>query len=255
MVWCAFGKGGIEQIAMFSQAVREAIGFYVYRLIDPTNDKTFYVGKGVGNRVFAHVEEAISNSERETAKLDTIREIKKAGLQVQYVIHRHGLTENEAFEVEAALIDAYGLENLVNIAAGKHNDLRGLMTVNEAVALYESNPAEIEEPVILIKINRLWRRGMAEEEIYEATHRAWKVGVRREKARYAFAVAFGIIRQAYMIKRWERALRGHDGEDISHLGRWMFIGSVADDKRHYVGQSVSHLQSDGAQNPIRYVNC
>jgi hypothetical protein len=28
---------------------------YVYRLIDPRNGETFYVGKGQGNRVFAHI--------------------------------------------------------------------------------------------------------------------------------------------------------------------------------------------------------
>lgn len=45
-------------------AARETDGFppdvarklktYVYRLIDPRNGETFYVGKGQGNRVFAH---------------------------------------------------------------------------------------------------------------------------------------------------------------------------------------------------------
>ncbi len=28
---------------------------YVYRLIDPRNGETFYVGKGQGNRVFQHI--------------------------------------------------------------------------------------------------------------------------------------------------------------------------------------------------------
>ncbi len=28
---------------------------YVYRLIDPRNGETFYVGKGQGNRVFSHI--------------------------------------------------------------------------------------------------------------------------------------------------------------------------------------------------------
>ncbi len=33
----------------FGEGVKEAIGFYVYRLIDPRDDVTFYVGnRGVG---------------------------------------------------------------------------------------------------------------------------------------------------------------------------------------------------------------
>ena len=39
----------------FPQEVVEALGCYVYRLIDPRNGETFYVGRGRGQRVFAHV--------------------------------------------------------------------------------------------------------------------------------------------------------------------------------------------------------
>ena len=39
----------------FSVTTIEKIGYYVYRLIDPRNGETFYVGKGKNNRVFDHV--------------------------------------------------------------------------------------------------------------------------------------------------------------------------------------------------------
>ena len=32
--------------------------YYVYRLIDPRNLQTFYVGKGCGDRVYQHAKEA-----------------------------------------------------------------------------------------------------------------------------------------------------------------------------------------------------
>lgn len=42
----------MNKINEFSQETINKIGYYVYRLIDPRNGQTFYVGKGKGNRVF-----------------------------------------------------------------------------------------------------------------------------------------------------------------------------------------------------------
>ncbi|MCH7911203.1 MAG: hypothetical protein IIB38_16510 [Candidatus Hydrogenedentes bacterium] len=39
----------------FPPGVAEHLKWYVYRLIDPRNGQTFYVGKGKGDRVFAHI--------------------------------------------------------------------------------------------------------------------------------------------------------------------------------------------------------
>ncbi len=42
----------------FPSDVAAKLKFYVYRLIDPRNGETFYVGKGKGNRVFSHIRAA-----------------------------------------------------------------------------------------------------------------------------------------------------------------------------------------------------
>lgn len=41
-------------ITGFNPEVCEELEYYVYRLVDPRNGQTFYVGKGKNNRVFAH---------------------------------------------------------------------------------------------------------------------------------------------------------------------------------------------------------
>ena len=43
------------EIESFPAEVARKLKTYVYRLIDPRNGETFYVGKGQGNRVFSHI--------------------------------------------------------------------------------------------------------------------------------------------------------------------------------------------------------
>ena len=99
----------------FPAGVAEQLKWYVYRLIDPRNGETFYVGKGKGNRIFFHAKGdltgtiaedtgASDDEDKEDAsdlKIKRINEIKSVGLEVGHVIHRHGIEREEiAYEVE-----------------------------------------------------------------------------------------------------------------------------------------------------------
>lgn len=250
----------------FPLSVIEKLDYYVYLLIDPENNQVFYVGKGVGNRIFAHINAALTDA-TPSDKLDKIRAIRANGLEVTHIVQRHGLIEKEAFEVEAALIDFIGLSGLTNQVQGYNSDDRGQMTVAEVISKYQAPVAEIVEPVILITVNRLYRRGMSPEVLYEITRGRWVIGTRRNKAKYAFAVYKGVIREVYEIERWVHApdedsevLRSWIAEKsydakVKQQNRWQFEGKVAEDLRHYVGASTENYQVGGAQNPIRYVNC
>lgn len=88
----------------FSDKTIEELGYYVYSLTDPRNNKIFYIGKGCGNRVFQHCEAALQENE-ESLKLNLIREIIYSGAEVEHYILRHKLTEEEAFQIESVLID------------------------------------------------------------------------------------------------------------------------------------------------------
>ena len=113
-------------IKEFSNDVIEQIGYYVYRLIDPRDGQTFYVGKGKGNRVFNHVYDALNghyeeNEDATSAKIKQIREIRNSGLEVIHIIQRWGIKdEKTAFEVESAIIDCF--PGLTNIQSGHHDD-------------------------------------------------------------------------------------------------------------------------------------
>ena len=88
----------------FPHEVAEKVKYYVYALKAPGSSKPFYIGKGQGNRVFAHARAAIK-TKNTSDKLDIIRKIRATHKDVKYQIIRHGLTEKEAYEIEATLID------------------------------------------------------------------------------------------------------------------------------------------------------
>ena len=147
-----------NEIASFPQEVIEEIGYYVYRLLDPRNGETFYVGKGKGNRVFDHAKiakaqnvkaakerllteelaEAKEDENPESAsdfKIETILNIGKAGLEPIVIIHRHGMDETTALHVEDALMDAY--PSLSNKVAGHGNSEIGTMHIKDLINKYK----------------------------------------------------------------------------------------------------------------------
>ncbi len=234
----------------FSQAVIDRIGSYVYLLANPRNGQLFYVGKGNGNRVFAHVSEAIHNP-RETDKLERIRRIRQTGREVRYDILRHGLTEKEAFEVEAAMIDY--LSQLTNKNIGLASTERGRMTVPEIIAVYDPQPIEIQESVLLITPRKLFKRNMGAAELYEITRGNWVVGKKKDKVRYALALRNGIVLQVYRVDNC-KPIKARSLEQ-KHQDRWRFDGEIAIEMEHYIGKSVASYITPGSRNPIKYVNC
>ncbi|WP_434722828.1 LEM-3-like GIY-YIG domain-containing protein [Mesorhizobium sp. RIZ17] len=149
----------MTQLKRFPEEVCQKIGNYVYRLIDPRNGETFYVGKGKNNRVFDHaagIPEVAEDSDQTLGgKLDRIRAIKNAGLSVLHVIHRHEIPDVAVFEVEAAIIDAY--PGLTNIQGGHASSDRGPMNHMELVDKYAlpDFPADPRHALVLININKL----------------------------------------------------------------------------------------------------
>src|SRR5660398_303263 len=125
----------------FPAGVAGKLMTYVYRLIDPRNGETFYVGKGNGNRVFSHIrgEQDLDGDDLDN-KMKRIRQIRLAGFEVEHVIHRHGMDDKTAFEVEAALIDAYpGLTNIVGGTGGDY----GAMHAEEIIRQYSAEPTRL----------------------------------------------------------------------------------------------------------------
>jgi hypothetical protein len=239
----------------FPPGVAERIGGYVYLLLDPRSSppRPFYVGKGTGNRVFAHAHDALT-SPVNSDKLETIRAIHGEGRRVVVQIVRHGLDDATAFAVEAACIDLvreHVNADAGNVVAGSGHEY-GLVELDELVERYAAQPLTITEPAILIRIATHWRRGMRPDEVYEATRRRWKLNpVRARRAKYAIAVADGIVRAVYERMEWTRATPAEKKDE----GRWEFAAEPSVARAEWIGRSVVGHFAIGAQNPIRYVGC
>jgi len=233
----------------FSAEIIEQLKFYVYRLVDPRNGETFYVGKGQGNRVFQHAEGKFGPGSL-SEKFERIREIKLAGLKVIHIIHRHGLDNDTAFEVEAALIDAY--PGITNIMEGHGNSEFGVMHASEIIQKYSAEEVLFQHKALMINVNQT----ATAETLYEATRFAWRLSVHKaQKAEVVLSVRRGIIIGVFVVENWLPATRENFPLREPVPGRYGFIGERAatEIEKVYLGKKLpEHYRKKGSSNPIKY---
>ena len=204
----------------FPPGVADRLKTYVYRLIDPRNGETFYVGKGKGDRVFAHVRAQITGDDI-SMKLKRIHKIRMAGFEVGHVIHRHGMDDQTATEVEAALIDAY--PGLTNIAGGAGSDY-GVMHAKEVIVRYCAEPAAFVHRAMLISVNL----SAEEAPLYEAVRYAWKISnAKARQAEVVLATRRGMIVGAFIAEQWLPATPQNFPGREAFPGRIGFVGREA----------------------------
>jgi hypothetical protein len=244
-------------IKEFSEEVSVRLGNYVYRLIDPRNGDTFYVGKGKGNRIFAHIHGQLKAKKRDeeedqtSLKMDRIQEIHNAKLEVVHIIHRHEIPDEAVFHVEAALIDAY--PGLTNIQGGHGSTSYGPMHVDEINIKYGLPSFEDDPPhkLVLININGIRDRSNAES-IYQQVRSSWKISKTRvSEADFILAVIRGVVVGVFTADEWVK---------VEDTGRYEFNGKSAsiDVWQRYAGQDgkrVTNPLLKHIQYPIRYWKC
>ena len=241
----------------FPAGVARQLKWYVYRLIDPRNGETFYVGKGQGNRVFDHAKGQEPEQEGVLGpKMQRIKDIRAAGLEVGHVIHRHGLrTQDRAYEVEAAVIDAY--PGLTNQVSGHGSGDFGSRHVEEIINEYAGEEFEVNEDLMLISIGVYYYR---RDNPYDAVRYAWKINQSRaEQHNLVLARVRELVVGAYRPEKWLPAtlenfsdLANHYEDHAEAPGYLGFVGEPADVWDDYVGRRVPE-RFPRTQNAIRYL--
>lgn len=243
----------------FPNEITDKLGFYVYRLVDPRNGQTFYVGKGTGNRVFQHSQAAQSSLEFDDEpvplKLQTIREIKLEGLEPLHIIHRHGLNEKEAFLAEAVLIDAY--PGLANEVIGHGSADYGPASAKQLIARYQAKEMVIPEDVKIMVIN-IRLSYLDSESIYQAVRCAWRISINRaSRADLVLAMIQGVCRGVFKPTEWVIAdKKAFPFLEFSRPDRIGFHGVEASDdvKKAYLMKRLPiHMQrKKGMASPVLY---
>lgn len=250
-------------IQEFQPTVIEALKYYVYCLVDPRDNRIFYIGKGKGNRVFQHAKDSLNENDQ-SLKLDIIRRILREGKQIGLYILRHNLTEETAFVVESVLIDllTYTKFNktnqLANIAAGHHQWDEGIKSIDEINAIYNCDKIDASggELILLVSLNKSFDQAKANGvyrrvDIYEATRKYWKISqYKAPKIKYVLGVYKGVVRSVIEVAslKWSRV--AEDGTKFT-CERCIFEGKLLEDSP-YLNKDVSYYPF-GSGGAIRYI--
>lgn len=247
----------------FSSPVIKELQYYVYIYSHPITEEIFYVGKGKGNRIFQHLTE--KSDSKKVRYLDDLRTQK---LKPKLEILVHGLEdEKTALRVESSIIDLLGIKNLTNKQIGYKSVTFGRMSLKQVNALYDKQPIDIDDPVIMIRINQAFRYSMSEIELYDYTRGQWVLNPDNAKhAKYAFSVYEGVVQEVYQIHDWYKAgttFSVRQGNQNIERGayegiekRYEFIGNIAPEniREKYRFKSVGNYFVRGNANPIKYIN-
>lgn len=212
------------EIIRFSNSTLAALepkvghGYYVYCLVDPRTAHPFYIGKGKGNRVFAHKQAALGamnareleGETLQTLKIQTIQDILAEGQTIASYLISYGLTEEQAFASENTLINYTKIIQkleLTNLVSG--HGTRAFLT-EEVEERFGYQPIELadiptEELILAVKVKDAFQLSKDESKEYpiqeeyrdvynlkSRTLGSWVIGKEKiDKIRYVIAVNTG----------------------------------------------------------------
>ena len=243
-------------INKFPSNIHKELANYIYALYDPREDLPFYIGRGIGDRVFSHLKG--SHNKKVKGKVD---DLKKLGLKPIVKILIHGLTGKQAKAAETVAIAILGKDNLANEVRGAGSALTNASPA-EIIHHYNAKEVTIKHRVILI-VRNPWNPNQTEQYHYDLTRASWKVGKKKDHAEYAFLVHQGVVKRIYTVAAWYpdgttfHVRNNPDPKNPNYIedyiirDRHEFVGRLINTDDHmaklYLGKSVKrYLRASGS---------
>ena len=264
--------------------------YYVYCLI--ANDEIFYVGKGCGNRVFAHEAYAkgiIKNFNQDDIEgLDKlyfsqpkIKKIIQSEKNIQRFIVNYFLTENEAFACENTLINflqAVKNIDLTNLVSGHGVSALTVEQLDKALGFEKASLEKVksslpdikkDDLILAVKIKDSFKLSNDEDNAYAGTDRddnnlksrtlgVWVVG---EKAasniKYVIGVNTGAdnaVVSAYKVKSYH-SIQWEDRNGNDKLRYYFLSDDKSEETLKRLGLYKKCLPElkFGSGQPIKYI--
>lgn len=220
----------------------EKLKWYVYKLVDPENNKVFYIGKGKGSRIVDHLRMAISERQilKEggmSAKLIKIKQIcermdNNKNRPIHQIICHQLETEAEALRIEAILIQQ--TPDLTNEQAGHNINEFGSANLQELVWKLDARPmGPIEHKIILLKIDNTYKSELDHDDVgrkvYESCQAAWRCDKKKlDQVELALAILGDVCVGVFEDLKWIPATKENFPQMTQvQEKKWGFRGKIA----------------------------
>lgn len=130
---------------------------------------------------------------------------------------------------------------------------------------------DVQHSIMVIKINKLYRKGMSSKELYNTVRGIWRasmMSIQQRKIEYVFGVYNQLIIAVYKPDEWHYVHEGIDVPQIEDLDQEMlkrfkdrvyFIchdyANMDKNQEFYLHKSITELKiSHSSQNPVSYLS-
>lgn len=240
-------------------SVWDSLGYYVYAYVDPRNDLIRYIGKGKGERALAHLID-----EGDSQKTRWIKQLKELNIKPRIDILARNLSEKQSFRIERTLIDAIGIgENRLTNKVRGQGVATGREPISEIAIKMNPEPLIPHHELMIVRLNKHYRPGLTEMQLYDLSRGVWKVGTRREDVEVVLTMSQGIIRGVFIPELWHKAgttdysyVPRDDVDSEEFKDRWEFTGKVAPSEisNLYLGKDASDFFKRGNANSFGYLS-